>query len=171
MDIMELGAIGELVGGVAVVASLVYVGLQIKQSNNLAGSAVEVENGRMMMDYIAVGAGGDLSWIYYKVLGDPESSTQEEKARFLWGNAMWIQGIQTMFRQYQRGLLPEASWRPLVVALANVLDKSPYLEQEVWIANSAFLADDFREYINRKRPEVAKDPFWSPPTSLLPKGA
>ena len=35
MDIMELGAIGELVGGVAVVGSLIYVGLQVRQSNAL----------------------------------------------------------------------------------------------------------------------------------------
>ncbi len=35
MDIMELGAIGELVGGAAVVASLIYVGLQVRQSNRL----------------------------------------------------------------------------------------------------------------------------------------
>ena len=32
MDIMELGAIGELVGGVAVIASLLYVGRQLRQS-------------------------------------------------------------------------------------------------------------------------------------------
>ncbi len=32
MDIMELGAIGELVGGVAVIGSLLYVGLQVRQS-------------------------------------------------------------------------------------------------------------------------------------------
>ncbi len=35
MDIMELGAIGELVGGVAVIGSLIYVGLQVRQSNQL----------------------------------------------------------------------------------------------------------------------------------------
>ena len=35
MDIMELGAIGELVGGVAVIGSLIYVGLQVRQSNAL----------------------------------------------------------------------------------------------------------------------------------------
>ena len=35
MDIMELGAIGELVGGLAVVGSLIYVGLQVRQSNRL----------------------------------------------------------------------------------------------------------------------------------------
>ena len=33
MDIMELGAIGELVGGVAVIGSLIYLSLQIRQSN------------------------------------------------------------------------------------------------------------------------------------------
>ena len=33
MNIMELGAIGELVGGVAVIASLIYVGAQVRQGN------------------------------------------------------------------------------------------------------------------------------------------
>ena len=33
MDIMELGAIGELIGGVAVIATLVYLSVQIRQSN------------------------------------------------------------------------------------------------------------------------------------------
>ncbi len=32
MDIMELGAIGELVGGVAVIGSLIFVGLQIRMN-------------------------------------------------------------------------------------------------------------------------------------------
>ncbi len=32
MDIMELGAIGELVGGVAVIGSLIFVGLQVRQN-------------------------------------------------------------------------------------------------------------------------------------------
>ncbi len=35
MNIMELGAIGELVGGVAVIGSLIYLGLQVRQSNRL----------------------------------------------------------------------------------------------------------------------------------------
>ncbi len=32
MDIMELGAIGELVGGVAVIATLIYLALQVRQN-------------------------------------------------------------------------------------------------------------------------------------------
>jgi hypothetical protein len=38
MNILELGAIGELVGGVAVIGSLLYVGLQLRQSNKVAKS-------------------------------------------------------------------------------------------------------------------------------------
>jgi len=33
MDIMELGAIGELVGGVAVIATLIYLAIQVRQAN------------------------------------------------------------------------------------------------------------------------------------------
>ncbi len=33
MDIMELGAIGELVGGVAVIATLIYLALQVRQNS------------------------------------------------------------------------------------------------------------------------------------------
>ncbi len=46
MDIMELGAIGELVGGVAVIASLIYVGLQVRQSNEHAQQSIAMEQGQ-----------------------------------------------------------------------------------------------------------------------------
>ncbi len=39
MDIRELGAIGELVGGVAVIASLIYVGFQVRQNTKMEGVA------------------------------------------------------------------------------------------------------------------------------------
>ena len=42
MNIMELGAIGELVGGVAVIGSLIYVGLQVRQSNAQAVRANQI---------------------------------------------------------------------------------------------------------------------------------
>ena len=35
MDIMELGAIGELVGGLAVIGSLIYVALQVRENSSL----------------------------------------------------------------------------------------------------------------------------------------
>ena len=45
MNIMELGAIGELVGGVAVIGSLIYLALQIRQTNDRARKTCELEWG------------------------------------------------------------------------------------------------------------------------------
>ncbi len=44
MDITELGAIGELVGGVAVIASMIFVGVQIRQNNRLTANSVAQAN-------------------------------------------------------------------------------------------------------------------------------
>ena len=41
MDIMKLGAIGELVGGVAVIATLIYLAVQIRQSASVSRAAAE----------------------------------------------------------------------------------------------------------------------------------
>jgi hypothetical protein len=53
MDIVELGAIGELVGGVAVVGSLIYLALQVRQSNDVAKAEsvreLTTEMGRISM--------------------------------------------------------------------------------------------------------------------------
>ena len=39
MNVMELGAMGELVGGVAVIASLIYVGIQLRHSTTATRAA------------------------------------------------------------------------------------------------------------------------------------
>ena len=50
MTITELGAIGELVGGVAVVASLVYVGLQVRLSAEQTRQTNAIEKARAHRD-------------------------------------------------------------------------------------------------------------------------
>ena len=51
MGIMELGAIGELVGGLAVVGSRLYVGLQVRQGNRLARAQANEEIARLASDF------------------------------------------------------------------------------------------------------------------------
>ena len=51
MDIMELGAIGEMVGGLAVIASLVYLAMQVRQGNRLASTQVQQEASRASTEF------------------------------------------------------------------------------------------------------------------------
>ncbi len=52
MDIVELGAIGELVGGLAVIGSLVYVGLQVRQGNRMERSQANREMTQQFMNVL-----------------------------------------------------------------------------------------------------------------------
>ena len=51
MDIMELGAIGELVGGAAVVASLLFVGFQVRQRSRAAQQSADNSDSRILQDF------------------------------------------------------------------------------------------------------------------------
>jgi len=67
MDIMELGAIGELVGGVAVIGSLVYLALQVRQSNQQAFR----QNAIALNDSAQAGR-RELTSMFVALSGDPE---------------------------------------------------------------------------------------------------
>lgn len=85
---MELGAIGELVSGIAVIGSLIYVGLQVRQSNNLARGAAELDVGRLNMDYARLGAESDFASAFSAAIFEPESVTDAERQRVIWALGM-----------------------------------------------------------------------------------
>ncbi len=74
MDIMELGAIGELVGGVAVIGSLIFVGFQVRhnsvlteQTGRIAGATMLQETNKSYADFFRlIAASPELASIYSK---------------------------------------------------------------------------------------------------------
>ncbi len=77
MDIMELGAIGEFVSGIAVIGSLLYVGLQVRQSNRLEkAESVRAVN----RDYVSTLLQGDPP-LFRRAMVDFESLPKDEQAR------------------------------------------------------------------------------------------
>ena len=108
MDIMELGAIGELVGGVAVIASLLYVGAQVRQSNR-ASSRESYRN------WVS-----EINQVWHVPMRDPEFMELFQRANRDWNSLSGRdQGVvhsvyasmfllfQEVFAQRQRGEIDE----------------------------------------------------------------
>ncbi len=99
MDIMELGAIGELVGGVAVIASLIYVGLQVRQTNRQSasdsGTDVLAEMNRLQEFVFSDPAGATL--LLKLKNGDDLSPEEQIKAHVIADRALntWYSGQQS----------------------------------------------------------------------------
>jgi hypothetical protein len=152
----DLGNIGEFVAAIAVVVSLVYVALQIRQgshqisqnTNSVLGS-VELETTRLHSDWLlSVAQSPELGRIWRLGISEPGKLTEDEKVRFamLIGSAFY--GIEGPFRQYQRGLLSEDSWQPMEELIARYVRSPAVLEW--WANRDVPFARSFSQYVDSK---------------------
>ncbi len=122
MDIMELGAIGELVGGVAVIGSLIYVGLQLRQTNQLTRvQALSTRlSGQREADISLIGNGG--ADAFAKAVESPEELTAAETIRCYNYLATVLASFQHTFEAYELGVLSQRDWVAARRGIAIYLD-------------------------------------------------
>ena len=140
MTIQDLGAVGELVGGAAVIATLIYLAVQVRQNTQ------SIENARLLalaqtyqmrsdaLQAMLVQA-SDSEYIgpiiikltqrgYPEDIGALETLTREEWGRFRQWHIAQITHWDNMFYQYQQGFLDEEYYedvlKPRVARLAPV---------------------------------------------------
>ena len=70
MTIQEMGALGEMIGGIAVVISLIYVGLQIRQNSNSVRAASQIALRQLGTEITSQIAAPDMARIYVQGLKD-----------------------------------------------------------------------------------------------------
>ena len=111
MDLMELGAVGELVGGVAVIASLIFVGIQIRSNTRTL---------RATSTYEAVHA-----WVEIndQLASNPELGTAVY--RWLYGSGDLDDRATMLVNYWRRGFLQRTEAQ-------YVLFKAGLMERELW---------------------------------------
>ena len=176
MTLQDLGSIGEFVGAIGVVASLIYLALQIRQNsrqitentNSVLGS-VELESAKLASDWLLTVAGDrELGRIWILGLSDPRRLTEDEGVQFamLMGSAFYR--IAGPFRQYKRGLLSEESWQPFDELIIRYMQSAAV--RTWWSNRDVPFAKSFTEYVNARIPssstreaEQGVGSIWSAP--------
>ena len=141
MGIMELGAIGELVGGMAVVASLIYVGVQVRQNSNWQrANAVDASSQRLTdMHYFMASEGN--TEILRAIATEPHDVDPLVAARVGQVFMAIARGGQTAYFQYQLGHLPRQLWdgyQAHVHVIASSRFFSPWWETRKTMFHTAF---------------------------------
>ena len=111
MDIMELGAIGELVGGVAVIVTLVYLAMGISRNTasvdtaryDAITSGFNDINGAILGD-------AELPHLFNLGMSDPEQLDVEQRARVAFIFRMYHNQYNKIFRLFRSGILSEVEW-------------------------------------------------------------
>ena len=153
MDIMELGAIGELVGGVAVIGSLIYVGLQIRH-NTTATKAASHHAVTDSFNAINVVLAREplLADLWRRGREDRASLDESEQIQFDMFQLSVFRIFETIFYQSRAG----TGERRLLTAeergLRAVLTTFPGI-QAWWRDNPYSFDQEFRDYVDSFLPE------------------
>ena len=157
MNLEDLGNIGDFVGGIAVVATLVYVAIQLVQNNRLlrANTAAVRASGTTAITELLVNVNqtliGDASFaeIFLRGMSEPESLRGSEKLRFETFLQNAFVSHENAMKLARSGAIESEDWEPW----------SRHLEMWIgfpavqlwWARQDSPFSDEFRAHVNELR--------------------
>ena len=95
LKLHDLASIAEVIGAIAIVVSLIYVGVQVNDSTRAVRSATAIETSAAISSWYAeVGSNSEATRILLNVMNDPESVPREEALQFVY----MIHGLMTQYQ-------------------------------------------------------------------------
>ncbi len=145
MTIMEFGAIGEFIGAFAVVATLIYLAIQMRQNAN----ALKLISARSITEelqetFSLLASDQELAEIFVKASG--ESSLQgAERVRYYTLSSNLVRVYENAFLQSRAGAMQQAHWEGLTRLMIDYTSMAAF--QQYWQDRKHWVSDDFQEYM------------------------
>ena len=121
MTISELGSLGELIGSIAVLGSLLYLALQIRQGARATQTTSELQVTDMVSRWNASAAADREFQRVWDTLAAGGELNDEEKLQFIWKVAEYCVIAQGVFDQYESGMVSERCWMNLERTIVGLL--------------------------------------------------
>jgi hypothetical protein len=121
----------ELISAMAIVASLIFVGIQIKQSNDLvkANTYREIRDGMIALNFLNF-SNPEYAALSLKISDDDELSPKEAMQRRNFGFYV-INKADVAYEQYQRGLIDRRELRETLNAFFGVLSQNLWMQDQL----------------------------------------
>ncbi|PCJ47877.1 MAG: hypothetical protein COA74_10610 [Gammaproteobacteria bacterium] len=147
-NLADLANISEVIGAIAIVVSLIYVGVQVADSTRAVRSASANETSSAMSSwYLQIGSDLQSSKVFRRGTAQPETLSEDELFQFIFQmHAMFIQ-FQGAYYLSQEGTLDIELQESITNAILGVRDQPGF--NKYWGQRKDLFKPDFRKYINR----------------------
>lgn len=117
-----VGAIGEVSGAFAVLATLAYLAVQIRQSNKLTTTSIyeSAMDGYIRLDQLLV-SDAEAASIFQRGLSDISLLNEEENFRYNMMFRAFLNHIYKLFRLYEQGVFSVQEWSNSATEAAQLL--------------------------------------------------
>lgn len=145
-DLQSLASLGEIIGAVAVVVSLIYLAVQVRQSTQ----AQRAENFSRALDRIAaiqaaLSQDTDAAVTFAKGVSDPSKLTSKERLQFTWAMYELFGAFEFMFLASKSNSIPAEVWERWSSAVAFWLSFTGV--QRWWHARPIPFTKGFTAYV------------------------
>jgi hypothetical protein len=150
MSLEDLGNIGEFVAAVAVVVSLIYLAVQIRQNTKTTRVQIFQQLSLHSAEELqATGRNPHATRLFVAGLPGRDNLSEEEQGQF----DFLIMGIFTFFEnlhyQYLSGMLEEELWQRYRRHIQWYLDRDGV--RQWWsLTESTWMSDSFRRFVNEQ---------------------
>ena len=127
MNLQDLASVAEIVGGVAVVVSLIYVGLQVNDSTSaIRSTAASDATTAMQSWYLEMGRNRQASDAWFNAMTSPEPLPAHDEFQFLMSMHAAFLGMQNSYLLSKEGTLDAEFREALTTAIVAVKRSSRY---------------------------------------------
>jgi hypothetical protein len=156
-DLQSLANIGEIIGAVGVVLSLIYLAVQVRQNTQ----AQRTENYSRALDRLAamqsmLSQNDEISLIFSKGALDTSKLTAQERMRFTWAMYEAFGAFEFMFHASKTDEIPEEVWRRWSSAVAWWLTFPGV--QAWWTSKPLPFTDSFTSFVQSLLEDNPTDP-------------
>jgi len=163
MELSYYANLAEILGTAAIVVSLIYVAVQIRQSTRATKLTTAQNVTHDLRESLGIIAGStEMASIHLRAMQDIESLSPEEKHRFY----IWLNNNYRMYEnayyQNKHGALDAYIWKGVVANLTIAKGTSGY--EAFWRDRGNIFGKEFQEYYENEVPQSevkAHEPYQS----------
>ncbi len=155
MSFEELGGIGEFIGALAVLASLVYLATEIRRNTKATRLAtLQSTLSTVQQVFDAPARDAELTRIIRLGMVDRSQLTEDESARLGFWLGSVLRQAENTFVQHRAGMLDDQSWAARAHQIRNFFSSPTVLK--MWTSASKGYHEDFRDWVNSLPKDQAK---------------
>ncbi len=146
MPLDQLANIAEITAVALLIVSLIYVGLQVRQSNKAAYASTNQAHAEVAMGYIGlINASNRLADILHQGAGGLSFLKEGDVIRFTAFHDQTFVAFQSFYLQYLKGTLDERMWNTYKQAILSLLVQAG--QQDWWKLRRHVFCEEFRNYL------------------------
>ncbi|MCH7600444.1 MAG: hypothetical protein IH973_11865 [Myxococcales bacterium] len=157
MTLEDLGNIGESVGAIGVIVSLVYLATQIRQNTKAVRSNTSQAITDSRVEFLSsISDNPEVARMFFSGLSDLDSLGPDERSRFAIMMARFIATMENCHYQHLRGAMDQEQWTRMLGILRWFMSTPG---GQAWWSNRPIPTDlSFDRFLDRKIEKIRSSP-------------